>query len=80
MSDSSPAGPGYQRLAASLASAERERLHLPHIVIAEDAVSGVITYTGPYPSGLDAATAIERHRRAVGGDTIYGIAPLFPAL
>lgn len=63
--------------------AEAETAKLPHIVIARDVESGQISYSGPFPTGLEALTVAHRfvqQNRAVDPTWTFTltVAPLLP--
>ncbi len=103
--DRTPVPPGaypvedLARMSASTASlllqratleAEAEAAACPHIVIARDSVTGVVTYSGPFATGLEALTrahqVLVEHREALhdldDDHTTWPftltVAPLFP--
>lgn len=45
-----------------MSEAGREEIDLPHIVICRDSETGAVTYSGPFPNGLQALAAAERER------------------
>ncbi|MFD1247357.1 hypothetical protein ACFQ3F_06115 [Nocardioides ginsengisoli] len=63
-----------------MAAAGADELSLPHIVITRDVPTGVLTYSGPYPSALEAMAAADAERcrstQDPGWEVTFDIAPL----
>ena len=49
-------------LADGMVASGVEELTLPHVVITHDVPTGVVTYSGPYPDGLQAIAAADAER------------------
>ena len=83
-----PLGRGDEEVAARLYAAiiatESEALDGPHVVVCRSRSTGVLTFSGPYPSALDALTAVDgderAERRAGNRDLAFHVARLFPPL
>ena len=70
------------RLFGAIMALEMEALDAPHIVVCRTLRSSQVTFSGPYPSGVEALAAAERSARAQEAtgtcDLEFDVAPLFP--
>lgn len=60
---------------------ESAEMDSPHVLICHAVGTGIVSYQGPYPTGLHAAVAAEAEARlegASGASLAFTIAPLLP--
>lgn len=65
------------------ARADALLLDEPHILVCTDRGTGVTTYTGPFPTGYDALSALDEHEAGQqpvpgGRSVVCALAPLLP--
>lgn len=68
----------------AVGAAAREEIELPHIVVCRDVDTGAVSYSGPFPSGLEALLFADRESaldRAFNAQNPmeFSVAALFPA-